>query len=382
MECHYKNALLKKQCMYLCIVVSILVVIGLVFIYSASSVYAGERFGIAHYYLKQHLIGLSVSVCAFGIIQAVPFAFIRVYTPALFLVSLLLTLLTVISPWGVHIHGSSRWLALASFSFQPSELLKIGLILYLAQVLSKRERRSVRSLGRDMFPVVVALILTCSILLQQPDFGLTVTLIATTFIVLFVANFHLYALFAALASMVPLLLALIVMRPYRLKRIITFLDPWSDQHGAGFQIIQSLIAIGSGRWAGVGIAHSKQKFFYLPMQHTDFIFSIIAEETGFIGSLFIITLFVLFLYYGIRIARNLPDRFSLYATTGFVVLISLQALINIAVATGLAPTKGIGLPFISYGNSALLANFIMLGLISAMVREATATRPLEQYMPL
>ena len=152
---------------------------------------------------------------------------------------------------------------------------------------------------------------------------------------------------------------------------MTFINPWNDPQGAGFQIIQSLIAIGSGKWMGIGVAQSKQKFFYLPMQHTDFIFSIIAEETGFLGSFIIITLFTLFLLTGLRIAWQLQDSFSFFSVLGFVIMLSLQALINIFVVVGLLPTKGIGLPFISYGLSGLVCNMVMIGLIINMAQENT-----------
>jgi cell division protein FtsW len=172
---------------------------------------------------------------------------------------------------------------------------------------------------------------------------------------------------AAVASAGALLIAI---RPYRMKRFLTFLNPWEDPQGAGFQIIQSLIAIGSGHWGGTGIAHSKQKFFYLPMQHTDFIFSIIAEESGFIGCFFLISLYMLLLYFGIRIAMQLPTVFAQLTVIGYTTLISLQTIINMAVATGLVPTKGIGLPFISYGNTALVCNLLMVSIITNIVYES------------
>jgi cell division protein FtsW len=216
--------------------------------------------------------------------------------------------------------------------------------------------------------------MTCAILLKQPDFGLTATLFATAFIIMFIAQVPLRYILGTLALMLPAAFALIYWQPYRLKRILTFLNPWDDPQGAGFQIIQSLIAIGSGGFSGVGIAQSKQKFFYLPMHHTDFIFSIVAEETGFLGSCILISLFVMFLFFGIRIATQLHDQFSKLATFGFVTLISMQAAINILVATGLVPTKGMGLPFISYGNTSLIATMIMIGLIINMVQAQKLTR--------
>jgi cell division protein FtsW len=205
------------------------------------------------------------------------------------------------------------------------------------------------------------------VLLKQPDFGLTVTLLITSGIMLFVAHIPLLYLVSTIAALIPVLITLVVIRPYRLNRILSFLNPWSDPQGSGFQIIQSLIAIGSGGLFGLGIGQSKQKFFYLPMQHTDFIFSIIAEETGFFGAFIIIMLFIALIYFGLRLATRFNTPFSFFATTGFICLIGLETAINIAVATALAPTKGIGLPFISYGNSALIGNLIMIGLIMNMV---------------
>jgi cell division protein FtsW len=171
-----------------------------------------------------------------------------------------------------------------------------------------------------------------------------------------------YLFFSALGAL-PLGSLLIFMQPYRLKRILTYLNPWEDPKGSGFQIIQSLIAIGSGGIWGTGVGQSKQKFFYLPMQHTDFIFAIIAEETGFIGSSLLIVLYMLFAYFGFKISWHLKDRFAMFLVQGIIIIISIQTLINLMVTIGLAPTKGIGLPFISYGNTALACQMLMVGLI-------------------
>ena len=353
---------LKTDLSVLIALVIVLLIIGMLFIYSSSSVFALEKVGSAHYFLKKQLIGLVLGLSAAFVFSFLPLEFLKKISPYFFLVSLILTGMTLIHNFGQQIHGSTRWLALPYLSFQPSELLKISLILYLAYFLTKKEKTNV-SLFNHYLPLLIILGITSFILLKQPDFGLTITLIITTFIMLFVANSYLKYIGYTLLMGIPIVIVLIVAKAYRLKRILTFLNPWKDAQGAGFQIIQSLIAIGSGGLFGVGIGQSKQKFFYLPMQHTDFIFSIIAEETGFLGASFVISLFLVFLYYGIRIAHQLTDRFASLATLGFVIVISLQALINICVATGLAPTKGIGLPFISYGNTALVCQLIMIGLI-------------------
>lgn len=345
----------------------LLLVIGLLFIYSSSSVFALEKMGSAHYYFKKQLWAVLIGFVAIIGMRLIPFAFIKKYTPLLFFGSLVLTALTVLTPLGQEIHGSSRWLALPFISFQPSELLKVFMILYIAYFISKKEHKH-SSFIHGYLPFLIILGITAIILLKQPDFGLTVTLTLTAFALLFVAGMYQKFMMITFIGLIPIVIALIAAKSYRLKRILTFLNPWEDPQGAGFQIIQSLIAIGSGGFWGTGIGQSKQKFFYLPMQHTDFIFSIIAEETGFIGSFVVVVLFVAFAYFGLRLALQLTDRFSSIATLGFVIVISLQALINILVATGLAPTKGIGLPFISYGNTALVCQLIMIGLIAYMAK--------------
>lgn len=346
--------------------VTTLIAIGLIFIYSSSSIYALEKFGQPHYFVKKQIFGLLLGILGMIIAFLLPLKFIKKITPFAFWGSLLLTSATLITTLSQRIHGSSRWVNIFGFSFQPSEILKLAIIMYVAYFIAKKQN-TLHSFFNAYLPMVIIVGATSLILLKQPDFGLTVTLAATIFIMLFVAKFNAKHLFLSLLALVPAAITLVYLKPYRLKRILTFLNPWQDPQGAGFQIIQSLIAIGSGGFWGVGISNSKQKFFYLPMQHTDFIFSIIAEETGFIGSLSIIMLFITLMYFGIRISWQITDIYSKFTVFGFVSLITLQAIINLAVATGLAPTKGIGLPFVSYGNTSLVCSLCMIGLITNIV---------------
>lgn len=342
-----------------------LVIIGFLFIYSSSSVYALERFGSSNYYIKRQLIGLSLGLIALLTMRFISLDFLEAVTPILFFITFLLTAATLFPQVGIKIHGSSRWLHLKFFSLQPSELLKFSFVIYIARFLAKKEDKQFTFVG-SYLPFLIVITAVAGMLLKQPDFGLAVTLALTAFILLFIAGFPLKHLLLTGAAIIPIIGFLILKYSYRLRRILTFLNPWDDPQGAGFQIIQSLIAIGSGKWWGSGISHSKQKFFYLPMQHTDFIFSIIAEETGFIGSCIVVSLYLLFLYFGMRIAWQLKKPFHIFSTLGFTILLSLQAVINILVVTGLLPTKGIGLPFISYGNSALICSCAMVGLILNM----------------
>lgn len=344
------------------ILTATLTLIGLIFIYSSSSVYALAKTGSAHYYVKKQFLGIIVGIIALTFAALMPLSFIKKIAPFLFLAALLLTALTLIPGIGAVINGSRRWLMMGSFTFQPSELLKIATLLYLAAFIDKKEYH-ITSFKHGYLPFLCIIGIACATILPQPDFGQTVTLATTAFIVFFIAMGSIKQLLYTIIPAAVGALALIYVKAYRFKRILIFLNPWEDPKGSGFQIIQSLIAIGSGKWTGIGITESKQKFFYLPMQHTDFIFSIIAEETGFIGTVTLIILFVLFLFVGCRLAWRMKSTFAHITTLSFVILITLQTIINIYVTTGMAPTKGIGLPFISYGSSAIVCNLLMIGII-------------------
>jgi cell division protein FtsW len=352
---------LKRELRLFLLTVFFLLIIGTVFVYSASSVFALEKCGSADFFLKKHLLGIVLGFGALMIARFMPLIVIKELSPLFFLLSLGLTALTLFESLSPQIHGSHRWLSLYGHTFQPSELLKMSFLLFTARFLSRRPTSALSI--KALIPYVTLFSLGILILLKQPDFGMSVTFVLTLFIIFYLLQIHTRLLFVGAALAVPIGILLIYMKSYRWRRVVTFFNPWNDRQGAGFQLIQSLIAIGSGSWFGVGISHSKQKFFYLPMQHTDFIFAIIAEETGFLGSLLIIFLFVAFLYYGMRLATKMKDQFSAIFTLGFVVMTTLQATINIAVTTGLLPTKGIGLPFISYGNSSLICSMAMVGVV-------------------
>jgi cell division protein FtsW len=343
-------------------VIALLITIGFVFIYSSSSIFALEKLGIPHYFALKQLAGFIIGIGGLIVCRLTPLSFIKKSSPYFFIGALILTAMTFIPHIGVMIHGSRRWISLAGFAFQPSELLKMALILYLAYILDKKHY-SLNSFTHGYLPFLLILGIAAAIFLKQPDFGQMVTICIMALLLFFIAQVNQKHLLATIVPLIPVTALLIYLKPYRFRRILIFLNPWQDPQGAGFQIIQSLIAIGSGGITGVGIANSKQKFFYLPMQHTDFIFSIIAEETGFIGALMLIGLYIVFLYTGLKLAGRLRDPFSSYVVLGFVLLTSIQALINMCVATSLLPTKGIGLPFVSYGNSALVCGLAMVGVI-------------------
>lgn len=367
---YYENLKNKKSGLWpFLLITAILTILGLVFIYSSSSVFALEHYGKSVYFVYKQLAGLALGLICLMLAYFIPSSMVKVLSPYVYLATLGLTALTLLPHFALHIHGSSRWLKLGSLGVQPSEFLKLALIIYVSYLLVQKKYQK-RSFWGSFMPLVLIFGMTALVLLRQPDFGLTVVLSLTLFALLLIAKVSGEYLFAAISGFIPLVGLLIWFKPYRLKRILTFLDPWSDPQGAGFQIIQSLIAVGSGGAWGLGISNSKQKFFYLPMQHTDFIFAIMAEELGFFGSTLIVLLYVLWLYFGIKLAWSMSDEFATFVTLGFVILISMQAIINLCVVTGLFPTKGVGLPFISYGCSGLVANLAMLGVILRFARSA------------
>lgn len=349
-----------------------LTIIGLIFIYSASSFYATELYGDGAFFVKKQAIGILIALGIVYGLATLPLDVIKNAAPFIFLVSLILTYLTLIPGIGSTINGSRRWLLIGGFSLQPSELLKASFVIYLASYLERKNITPIQS-RKILAPILFLIGLCCVALLKQPDFGQAVTLSFTALTLFFIAGGNVQYLLTLSLMGIVAGIALIVAKPYRFRRVLIFLDPWKDPQGAGFQIIQSLIAIGSGSWWGSGIAQSKQKFFYLPMQHTDFIFSVIAEETGFWGVCLLVTLFLALMVIGIKLARNMTTLFGSICCLGFTFLVSFQAIINIFVSSGLAPTKGIGLPFISYGGSSLIGLALLLGVV--------VNASLEEYTP-
>lgn len=348
--------------------VTLLTLAGLIFVYSASSIYALEKFGSDSYFFKRQLFYAFLGVSGFLTFVLVPLKLWRAWTPRLFLASLLLTAATLLPVVGVKVHGASRWLNLGFMGLQPSELLKLFLIMYMGYFLEKNQQR-IKSFLYTYLPFLLILGVASLILLKQPDFGSVVTLFSTALVLFFVAECNMTYLIGTALLALPVVTYLVLSQSYRLSRILIFLNPWADPQGKGFQIIQSLIAIGSGQLWGLGVSNSKQKFFYLPMQHTDFIFPIIAEELGFVGSVLLLVLYASFLLFGLRIVLALRNAFSFFTSLGFIVFLTIQAVINLMVACGLLPTKGLGLPFISYGGTALIGAWCMIGFVINCARD-------------
>lgn len=350
--------------------ISIQLLLGLIFIYASSSVYALSMNSVAHYYLEKQIIGIALGIGLASIAARMPLSVIKKLSPFLFMLLLAITALTLFPGWASLIHGSRRWLNLGFVSFQPSEFLKMAFIIYLSYFLTKKQF-VITSLQKTFIPLLCIIALPIVALLMQPDFGQALTLTITGLTLYFVALGSVRYVTFLLISSLPAIFLLIAIQPYRLQRIMTFINPWSDPQKSGFQIIQSLVAIGTGYLTGTGLGHSKQKFFYLPMLHTDFIFSIIAEETGLLGTTFLLFICFLIIIGGLKIASLLEDHFSMLVVIGFFTLIGLETVINIGVTTALLPTKGLGLPFVSYGKSSLIAHTAMLGIIYSLIKETT-----------
>ena len=292
---------------------------------------------------------------------------IRKYSRAMIIVSILLLVAVFLPGIGKEAGGARRWISLGSFSFQPSEFVKFTLIIYLADFLSRRQN-VIKTFYRGFLPALVVSGFIGGLILLQPDFGTASLLVLVCFILFFVAGVNLKYIFSVLLLSVPLVYLLVFRVPYRLRRILAYLDPWKDPKGAGWQIIQSYVALGSGGLFGLGLGQSRQKLFYLPQISTDFILSIIGEELGFLGTFSVLILFVLFIWQGLKIALKAKDLYGALLSFGIVMMIGLQAIMHIAVISGSMPTKGLPLPFISYGGSSLIFSLIGIGIVLSVAK--------------
>ncbi len=341
--------------------------LGLVMVYSASSALALKRYGEASYFLQRQVFHLLAGLALMTFLAWWDYQRLRaVVWPALALVLLGLALVFV-PGLGREVGGAARWLHFGGHSLQPAEFAKLALVIFLAHTLAKHHQE-IKSLRYGFgWPLALTLLLALPVLVQ-PDFGMSITMLMLTVIMLFVAGSRLRYLAALLLAAVPALYLLIRFFPYRMQRLLTFLDPWRDPAGAGFQLVHSFLALGSGGLWGTGLGGSRQKLFYLPEPHTDFIFSVLGEELGLWGAALVLSLFMVLIWRGVKIALSARDFFGSYLALGATLIIGLQAFINAAVVMGCLPTKGLTLPFISYGGSSLLVNCACVGLLLSVAR--------------
>jgi len=334
---------------------------GVVMVYSASSIMAAKRFHDGFFFLKrQGLFALLGFIIMLVVMRIDYHAWKHLAVPALLLCLVLLGLV-LIPGIGGKIGGSSRWIRLPGFNLQPSEMAKLALIMYMAYSLDKKQDK-VKSLTAGFIPYMIVLMFLIGLLVLQPDLGAALTLAAVAVTMLFAAGTRLTYIFSMFLLALPLL-AIKLSRGYHKGRIDAFLDPWSDPSGKGFQIIQSWLALGTGGVFGQGLGEGKQKLFYLPEAHTDFILSVVGEELGFLGVGIIVCMFFLLVQRSMRIAVAAPDTFGRFLALGIAVLFGIEATVNMGVITGLLPTKGLALPFISYGGSSLLISLFAVGIL-------------------
>ncbi|MBP7055748.1 MAG: putative lipid II flippase FtsW [Candidatus Omnitrophica bacterium] len=340
----------------------VLVCIGVVMIYSASAIYAYSNTGDSLYFLKRHLLCLLIGYALMFAAMSVDIREIRKYSKPILGLSILLLVLVLIPHIGKEISGAKRWFKLGPINFQPSEFAKIAIVIYMADLITRKGNR-MKEFFFGYLPAIIVLGAVVGLVLLEPDLGTAVTISVITFIMLFVGGARGIHIMICFLASIPALYLLIFHSAYRMRRILAFLNPWADKRGVGFQIIQSFVALGSGGLFGVGLGQSRQKLFYLPASHTDFIFSIIGEELGFLGTLSIVALFTIFVWQGMRVVFKTVGMFERMLSLGIVSIIAFEVIINIGVTAGAFPTKGLPLPFISYGGSGLIFHLMAIGLL-------------------
>lgn len=352
-------------------VILLLLVFGITMVHSASTVISTQRFGDAFYFAKRQLIWSIIGVLGMWWFSRVDYHNWRRHAPKIAIASFAMLVLVLII--GVNRGGSKAWLGIGSLGIQPSEFAKLGLIVFLAHMLSESMDR-MQSFWRGFVPPMGLALVAVGLIMLEPDLGQSVVIMGTTVIMLFAAG----ARIAHLGSLFGVGLlgfgGLVAVAPYRMDRITAFIDPWKDPLKTGYQIIQSLYALGSGGILGLGLGNSRQKFLYLPEPQTDFIFSIIGEELGILGGMSVLLLFGVLVWRGIRTALYAPDEFGTLLAVGITGMIAVQVLINIGVVTGSIPATGITLPFISYGGSSLTLMLSGVGILLNISKQAGVVR--------
>jgi cell division protein FtsW len=351
--------------------VFLLLGLGILTLYSSSSVFAGRQYGDAEHFLTKQITWIGL-----GLLCLVFFARARtqwLYRRALefWLVTLVLLVLVLIPGIGHLVSGARRWIVLFGFGIQPSEFAKLSSVMLLAVILARRQRKKSQEQTSLLYHVMLMQIPVVLILLE-PDLGTAIVLEGIILMMVFVAGLEVRVILLAGLAALPVLYHLIVATPFRLRRILGFIDPWAYRSTVGYQITEALISLGSGGVIGEGLGKGKQKLFFLPEAHTDFIFAILGEELGFVGTFVVISAFLILILKGLRLAMAQENAFHTYLALGLTALIGLPALINICVVTSLLPTKGLSLPFMSYGGSNLLAALIAIGVLLRISRDGRA----------
>ena len=346
----------------LLIITLIFLGIGVVMIYSSSAIFAERYWQDETKFLRQHCIFLIFSFLCFLFSAFYPYQYYSKLIPYLMVICFILLILVLIPGVGTKVAGARRWIRFFGFGFQPSEILKLTLLIWTSDFLV-RKKVHITTFSKGLLPSFIVLGFYLFLLLLEPDFGTAILITFTLLLMTFVAGVKPIHVLGSILGTLVIGFILIITSAYRYRRITAFLDPWADPLDSGYQLINSLIAYGSGGLFGNGLGDSKQKLFFLPQAHTDFIYSVIAEETGFMGILTTMLLFLAFLMTGFSISKAVQNEFGKYLSFGISVVFALQGVIHMSVVTGLMPTKGIGFPFISYGGSSLVVSMLMVGIL-------------------
>ena len=341
---------------------------GLLMIYSSSSIWSAYKFGNSfHYFIYQGLFSI-ISIILMIILSKIDYHVYYKHASKLLVISVILLILVLIPGIGIIRNGSRSWFGIGPFGIQPSEFTKLTLIIFTSKYLEK-SNKFIQDYKRGVFPILGILLFIFGLIMLEPDFGTGMIIVVSIISLLFIAGVNMKFFFILGGIGVIGIIGLIIIAPYRMNRITSFLNPWSDPLGTGFQIIQSLYSIGPGGLLGMGLFNSRQKHFYLPEPQTDFIFSIISEELGVLGVIIVILLFSVLLYCGIKIALKCEDKFGKYLSFGLIFQLIIQTILNLLVVIGLIPVTGVTLPFLSYGGSSLLISSISIGIILSISKK-------------
>ncbi len=358
-----------------------LVALGLVMVYSASAVTAQDKLGDGFFYLKRQLVAAGMGLVAMAVVMKLGYRKLARYAYPLLLISIVLLVAVLIPGLGVVVGGARRWLRFPGFRVQPAEIAKLAWVVYLSYSLAKK-REKVATFSVGFLPHLAVAAVLVALCMPQPDFGSSVALLVLLFVMLFAAGTRLTFLVGSVLLAIPVGYHAIASSPYRMKRILAFLDPWAHRSDIGYQVAESLMSIGSGGVFGLGLGDGRQKLFFLPEAHTDFIFSILAEELGLFGVTLLVTLYGVILWRGIRAATRASEPFGAYLALGVTALIGFQASVNMLVAMGMLPTKGLTLPFVSYGPSSLIVLMAAAGMLLSVSASATSPARARGELPL
>ncbi len=350
-----------------------LVSFGLVMVYSSSAITAQDKLGDSFYFLKRQAVSAGLGLVAMAVAMKMGYRRLARLAYPLLLLALVTLVLVLIPGVGTAVGGARRWLRVPGISFQPAEYAKFAWVVYLAySCAKKREKVATFSIGfLPHLAIAGVLVVLCML---EPDFGSSVALLFLLFVMLFAAGTKVSFLVGSVLVALPIGYHAIASSPYRMKRIMAFMDPWGTRNGVGYQIAESLMSIGSGGWTGLGLGDGRQKLFFLPEAHTDFIFAIIGEELGLVGVAFLVTLYALVIWRGVRAALHATEEFGTYLALGLTSLIGFQAAVNMAMAMGMLPTKGLVLPFISYGGCSLIILMGAAGVLLSVSAGAETAR--------